>query len=784
MADSQFVHKALVTVKVNGQSIMMYPVLDPAMTVAERAHGFHVIKNSLLAANLTPRQLLNALGQQTGQGAVVDGAIAGYIRHFHDHWRNFRHLTILSWHDSTGAIINNTTTIGDSSILLPMLNGLLANCRQQDVMFVRVQVSIDYSYAIRGVSPIRVDFYVELPQSSTAMVNGGGVAYTLVTYAGPADLRTLDTAQSAATILTVTYQANPGQIVAPVFGATSATLTQDRAMIDLETKILRVVLPAVCQDVFQGIAPNYTEQPEAALEHVKQIIVDTSGEKICRTVQDYYTQFMGALQAIIKDRTFPVNACEKFKNNIDPELLPFFKQSYPTHTDVVALDSSLQLAALRAMLQAAQKAEDNRKLIAKAAVTAVNAQSFTLTGTTAGANASQAEQTLTNYTKRALVCFGCGGPHVWSVRQEDKSYTVTCPNKDKDGVRSKAEAKVAEIRSKRKKKGDNGGSRKKQKTTTNAANAVFDSDHTSTAGGRVVFVVQSVAAVLTAGELRPPMPISIMSNLPHANFSLGPNYETPNCPDVRCAIDTCAGLNTGSFDYLMALAKRYPHCLYRLYTSKEYVPITLSGIVQNEDTAVTTSLDCTFQFYLPYKLRGTGEDCLLSIAAGKSVTVNVILGMPFILSMKMVLDFVDNVATCNAIDHKPFPIKYRRTSNAVPAVDASANVGTLVHETVLQLERYQTWRNAQAALSTPSTTGTVRFTGDTPPLRVLFSPPPSGVSPFATPPGVLRGQSNAAASSAASSPTVAMADPNDIALDFSENQTLLHHNVQRMEGFM
>ena len=153
-------------------------------------------------------------------------------------------------------------------------------------MFVRVQVSIDYSYAIRGVSPIRVDFYVELSQSSTAMDNGGGVAQTLVMYAGPADLCTLDTAQSAATILTVTYQANPGQIVAPVFGATSATLHQARAMIDLETKILRVVLPAVCQDVFQGIAPNYTEQPEAALEHVKQIIVDASGEKICRTVQD------------------------------------------------------------------------------------------------------------------------------------------------------------------------------------------------------------------------------------------------------------------------------------------------------------------------------------------------------------------------------------------------------------------------------------------------------------------------------------------------------------------
>ncbi len=54
---------------------------------------------------------------------------------------------------------------------------------------------------------------------------------------------------------------------------------------------------------------------------------------------------------------------------------------------------------------------------------------------------------------------------------------------------------------------------------------------------------------------------------------------------------------------------------------------------------------------------------MISIAAGKDVAVNVILGIPFILAMKMTLDFVDNVATCKAIDHPPFPIELRWTSN-------------------------------------------------------------------------------------------------------------------------
>ena len=62
-------------------------------------------------------------------------------------------------------------------------------------------------------------------------------------------------------------------------------------------------------------------------------------------------------------------------------------------------------------------------------------------------------------------------------------------------------------------------------------------------------------------------------------FSFGPSHETANCPDIFVAIDTCTGIVTGYYSYLMSLAKSYPHCLYRLYTSKEYAPITLSGIV-------------------------------------------------------------------------------------------------------------------------------------------------------------------------------------------------------------
>ena len=87
--DMQFIHKPLVQVKIGRILVGLYPMLDASMLAAERAHVFHVNKKNLLAANLTPRHLLNALGQQTGQGTVVDGKIAGFLRHFNNHWHNF-----------------------------------------------------------------------------------------------------------------------------------------------------------------------------------------------------------------------------------------------------------------------------------------------------------------------------------------------------------------------------------------------------------------------------------------------------------------------------------------------------------------------------------------------------------------------------------------------------------------------------------------------------------------------------------------------------------------------
>ena len=59
---------------------------------------------------------------------------------------------------------------------------------------------------------------------------------------------------------------------------------------------------------------------------------------------------------------------------------------------------------------------------------------------------------------------------------------------------------------------------------------------------------------------------------------------------------------------------------------------------------------------------------MLLIATGPDVTVNAILGLPFIQQTRMVIDASDQVADMHALDMPPFPIDFRRAMCTVPAL--------------------------------------------------------------------------------------------------------------------
>jgi hypothetical protein len=180
-----FVPLQLVQIQIGKATVYVYPVVTPNMPIFKRAHAFQVVKTATENLPVDMRLIFDAIGTQLNCSAIVEGLLYDLRQTFDDGWYDFTNLSIISFHNSAGAQINNTTVAGSPAILFDVIDGNLANCRQQDVQFVCVSCSINFAplFTIRnpGNTVLRVEFYLELPKTTVAMTNGAGIAYNLTT---------------------------------------------------------------------------------------------------------------------------------------------------------------------------------------------------------------------------------------------------------------------------------------------------------------------------------------------------------------------------------------------------------------------------------------------------------------------------------------------------------------------------------------------------------------------------------------------------------------------------
>ncbi len=89
-------------------------------------------------------------------------------------------------------------TAANPAILLPVIVGALNTCYKA-IKFVQVQLTLDFTSPVNFVPPgptvLHSTFYIKLPQTSVALVNGNSVNYTLLMFSRPADLHTLTPAK-------------------------------------------------------------------------------------------------------------------------------------------------------------------------------------------------------------------------------------------------------------------------------------------------------------------------------------------------------------------------------------------------------------------------------------------------------------------------------------------------------------------------------------------------------------------------------------------------------------
>jgi hypothetical protein len=224
------------------------------------------------------------------------------------------------------------TTAADMAILLPVVNGNLVNCCRPNVKFVRVQITLNFCSLVSieppGITTLQVEYYIELPQMSRAMVNGASGGYNLVTYHGANNLRTLQRKEVQATILDQTLQDGPYDLQPASFNLTMARTDGTLLRSKIEGKILHLAYLIICNTLFLELCPGYSNQPHAVLDHIRQVHYNRNGNQVVSSIQAYFQQMINALHPFSSQHKFPISVCQKFQDGLDPVSLQGSKDSF------------------------------------------------------------------------------------------------------------------------------------------------------------------------------------------------------------------------------------------------------------------------------------------------------------------------------------------------------------------------------------------------------------------------------------------------------------------------
>ena len=173
-------------------------------------------------------------------------------------------------------------------------------------------------------------------------------------------------------------------------------------------------------------------------------------------------------------------------------------------------------------------------------------------------------------------------------------------------------------------------------------------------------------AVLNTRNGRAPLPIALHPELPHIRVQLG-EPDTDFNPALLGVLDTGATLTVGYHNYVLGICESYPQLVKSIiWAADKYTPIELNGVVDDGNTNSTAGqLSAVVTFHMPY-LTTNNHSTTFSVAIGKNVAVNVLIGMSFIRSTKLVIDAADNVAEAKMLQCKPFEIIYKVAGRSEP----------------------------------------------------------------------------------------------------------------------
>ncbi|KAL3787168.1 hypothetical protein HJC23_010178 [Cyclotella cryptica] len=111
----------------------------------ESAYAYHLDTAALCLLPISPAAYLDVLGNQLNVATIVDGNKFDWINYYKKNRCNFEKLTILTFHNSAGAIMPDAVLPNNSTVLKSTADNLAAGDRRpSDVRFIRVKLDLDF----------------------------------------------------------------------------------------------------------------------------------------------------------------------------------------------------------------------------------------------------------------------------------------------------------------------------------------------------------------------------------------------------------------------------------------------------------------------------------------------------------------------------------------------------------------------------------------------------------------------------------------------------------------
>ena len=656
---------------IDRHTVYCYPPIKDDMSDAETTYGFMVTKAAMESADASIESKIQAFGELMGTSPLNGIIMARYSNQALSLIKQKKNFEVLSYHSRNGKIINNC--LKSDGKLKSVQNQSTRNRRPNGVYYVKLSVDLDFS----SLDPLSTlvqpfSYFARLQMENTQVPDDSGTMVNLNTFRGPddwansTDQGVIDTVLKSSRAIEKPFNLIPPSIT-DIHADAQVEIT--KKWVSLKSMAYEAMWKVLCKKILEQLCPNVQDDPTVIIQGIHQKTTDGSGSEVLMTVTQYFRAISNMTQFFSRTEIWPIDVVQHFLTHLDLKVRNQMKSSGFSYSSGTATRMPFeQTKDLCLAFTAASQAEKDINIRKEEVMDNIKTNHVLALQV----NASQCEDTLKKYKDPKIVtCWGCGKQgHAYSTRKG----AILCPDKDKPGVKEKAEIALREFRSRRAKK--NATKNEKRALSSLIADVPEDQirafvasvkkSKLSANGNFMAFL--SLVCLNSSLNSKPLLPISVDTSLPHITLPIGPEDSKPDLALTVC-YDSAAVLCVGSLAFHLAIAKKYPHVVKSLtWAGDKHTALSLTGIVSDQDkkdVKQVTTLNAVIEYYLKVKT-DQGMNATMKVALGEGVGINTILGISMIKPAKLSLDLENEVVTPGVLKCAPFPVTFKSAIRSVP----------------------------------------------------------------------------------------------------------------------